>query len=325
MKEAFRSKRLISMGDQTDFQQIAVDLRQQVQQALDRHGPEHSDVARALSNLGNAEKSLGRLDDAKLLHLKAVQIYRTACGERDPRVAAALTNLGIVQKELGELEEAKASQELAVAIFLESLGPAEVRLATAYGNLGTVLKDLGRLEEAKDKLQQAVSICEAVQGPPAPSLVPLLVNLGNVLFELGELEEAGAGLERALAILGELPEPRGLPELQVATALNNLGSMAIGSGDYSRAKTLLGSALATYQRCLPSDHRRIADVLTNLGVAFKNLGESDEAEAAWQRALQVSLRAYGDDHALTSLIRHNLDELSKKPQASRDPGGDPWP
>jgi tetratricopeptide (TPR) repeat protein len=166
--------------------------------------------AEAHSNLGNTQQELGRLDKAKASFLKAVALK--------PDYAGGYYNLGNVLKELGELDEAQASYKRAIILKSD--------FAEAHYNLGNTLQELSRLDEAQENFKRAVEL--KLDYAEAHS------NLGNTYKELGRLDEAEASYWQAIEFKSDYAE-----------AHNNLGNLykELGRLDEAEASYLKAIAL----------------------------------------------------------------------------------
>jgi tetratricopeptide (TPR) repeat protein len=233
----------------------------------------------AHTNLGNALRAGGRLDDAAARHRRAIELQ--------PDYAEAHNNLGSALRDLSRPDEAVKSYRKAVAIKPD--------FVMAHNNLGLTLLTLGRFEEAASSYRRVLKL--------RPDLVDAHNNLGNALRDSGHIEEAAASYRRALAI-----QP-GYAKLHnnLGNALLDLGQIEEAAASYLRALELepdfakahsnLGSAFrelgrldeaeASYRRALfiQADS---ADVLTNLGVVQRLQGRADDAETSLRRALDIN-------------------------------------
>ena len=97
---------------------------------------------RVFLNYGVILKNLGKLKEAELSYLKAIDII--------PDYVNAHYNLGNVLKDLGKLKEAELSYRKAIDIKPD--------YAEAYSNLGNVFRDLGKYQEAELSYHKAIEL-----------------------------------------------------------------------------------------------------------------------------------------------------------------------
>ena len=212
-------------------------------QALQRAAQLLPDDAEAHSNLGNACRACGQLEEAVRCHRRALSIR--------PDYAEAHNNLGTALQNLGRTEEALASYRRAAALKSD--------FAMAHANLGNALRALARPAEAVTSYRQALAV--------NPNDVEVLSRLGSVRIDLGECEEAVASYRRALEVTphsAELHCSLGMAlllerqadqaeascrkalELDPAlpSALILLAELRAARGDFAEAQVLLRRAVA---------------------------------------------------------------------------------
>lgn len=244
--------------------------------------------ADARLNLGNALKSLARLDEAEAA-------YRAA-STLNPNDPLAQASLAVVLQDVGRLDEAISAFRKALAIspsdanahfglgnaFMSrgeaNLAAESFRNAIAHGathaeapmNLGCALAELGRYDEAEAALRSAIKA--------DPTSAEAYNNLGAVLTRQGKLDEALAALERALALHPDFVE-----------AHNNVGRAQFERGDVERAEAAYRRALAVK----PDD----VDTLINLA----GLGERANRLDIARPAIEAGLRLVPDHPSLNLL------------------------
>ena len=139
------------------------------------------DAAPYHSNLGNALRAAGRLDDAVRSFERALAL--------EPAFPDALGNLGSALLALGRLAEAGEHLERAL-----ELDPGSVPNLT---NLGAVRRAQGRIAEAIELWRRALAL--------RPDHADALANLGRALEDDGRVDEA-IDVYRRAAALGPDPE-----------------------------------------------------------------------------------------------------------------------
>ena len=139
-------------------------------------------MAAAYSNLGNALKDQGKLEEAIAAYRKAVSIK--------PDLAEAHSNLGNALRDQGRLDEA-------VLACRQAIG-SRPDYAEAHCNLGNALRDQAKLEEAVLAYRQAIRI--------KPDYAEAHSNLGVALADQGKHDEAIAAFRQATSIEPNLAE-----------------------------------------------------------------------------------------------------------------------
>ncbi len=203
-------------------------------------GPEHTDVAMVVGNLGIALGRIGKFEEALAFHRRAIASSEKIFGPDHPQVATALNNLCTVLDNMGRPEEALPLQDRALKIRERALGPEHPLLATSFNNQCVVLGALGRTEEALPLCRRARAIIEKTLGPQS-SRVAILLNSEAAALAHGERHaEALALYERALA----------LREQSLGPTHPDLVADLVGIGQEKVALRQLTQAVAPLERAL---------------------------------------------------------------------------
>jgi tetratricopeptide (TPR) repeat protein len=150
--------------------------------------------AAAHSNLGNALRELGRIDEAITHCEHAIALQ--------PDLAEAHNNLGNALIEQGRLDEAIDRYEHAIALKPD--------FALAHNNLGSALQEVGRIDEAIGRYEHAIAL--------KPDYAEAHRHLAAANFETGQSVEQTATIEALLAS-GVLTKDK---EVHLHFALGNL-------------------------------------------------------------------------------------------------------
>jgi CHAT domain-containing protein/tetratricopeptide (TPR) repeat protein len=95
----------------------------------------------------------------------------------------------------------------------------------------------------------------------------------------------------------------------LATSLNNLGSVFQSQGRLTEAEILLREALAMRRRLIKGDHPNLALSLNNLGLLLKDQGRLAEAEPLLRDALAIYRRLFRGDHPDLATSVNNMGIL----------------
>jgi CHAT domain-containing protein len=226
----------------------------------------NSNLAISLLRMGNYKGAIDHL-------LKALAITRRRGMERES--ALVLNNLGSAYFDHGDMELARTYAEQALAIKEKVGDPGE--LATTLMNLGVLEQAAGQTSRAREMFDRALKLAEE------PSLLPirlsLLFNYGNLLFRQHDETRAKEMLESTVALA---EKHGGAPE--AANARVVLAQLAVGQHRDDDALELARAA-AEYGRW--SGHADVlAQALDVAGVAMLELKRLDEAQAAFEEAIQ---------------------------------------
>jgi tetratricopeptide (TPR) repeat protein len=206
------------------------------------------DDAEAHSNLGNAFRAAGQLENAVNSHRRAAAV--------NPGYAEAHNNLGSALLDLGHLDEAMASFTRAIAI--------KPTIALAHSNLSNVLTLQNRLPEAEASCRRALEL--------NPNLTAAIVQLAELQAGTGQFQEAEDLLKRAIAIEPDMPE--------AWSGLVRWRKMAHGDVVW------LAQAQRIADQRLPP--RREVHLRYALGKYFDEVGDYEQAFANFRRANELT-------------------------------------
>ncbi|MEM7049866.1 MAG: serine/threonine-protein kinase [Acidobacteriota bacterium] len=238
------------------------------------------------------ERSLPRLDE----------------GLREEAEARAelLHTTGSILGVLGHHDVARAQLEEAYEIRRQRHGEDHPESAASLAALAAANKELGDFDLAEEQARKAVDISRRLQaeGHPASAagaLVESLNHLVSVLCFRNEFEAADEPAREALQLARALPGG----SLQELAALEHLARIRSAEGSYREAIQLNRAALERRRRRDGEDHPGQIPTLNNLGLSLRRLDDLEEAERAYQRALDLTIENFGREN-LNPYVLNNL-------------------
>ncbi len=242
-------------------------------------------LAPALGDLANAQRSLGRLDAALATAEQALAIVRTLGRNRD--VAAGLGQIAQILMVQQRYAEAEARYDEALRAVREA-GDLELQglLLTHQGGLQDYL---GQYDQAVERYQQALRLFQR-----ADNLVGEMSTcdlLATAERHRGQLDAAEAWYRRSRELAERLQDQR-----QLAAVAHNLGILyqtrVKQTDDAERRTALLRQAVASVKESLAiflemQDQVSAATSYSNLGALHCLLGELDQAEKYALQGLQI--------------------------------------
>ena len=286
------------------------------------------DLAMVYNNLGNLQVELGRFDEARATHEKALALRQGLADEQqgDATSLSDLSysehNLGWLDSKVGRPESAWAHYRRAVELREQvlKLAPARVErraeLATTLHNLGWVIASTGRKNEARDVSRRGVALLEQCVADQ-PNVVSHRFNLSQILCSLGELLEgndarAPFAKARALgeAIVAEVPTVHRYRS-HLAMTLMLAGNLERNLKDYGEAIALQeravahGEALAREHPDMVPYQLSLAGSLSHLGLTLVDAERPADGLACHERAqgvYEALLRKNPADIGVASLL-----------------------
>ena len=116
---------------------------------IERDRMEFAEAGRLLNQTASYLYERGQYAEAEPLYQQAMEIHRTALGERHPDYATSLNNLAELYRAMGRHAEAEPLYQQAMEIRRTALGERHPDYATSLNNLAGLYRAMGRHAEAE--------------------------------------------------------------------------------------------------------------------------------------------------------------------------------
>jgi tetratricopeptide (TPR) repeat protein len=160
-------------------------------------GNKHADVARSLSDVGEALRKQSRYDEAEPLFAQALAMQRELLGNTNPAVARTLFRLGMMHNRRQQGAQAEPFFREALVIFRQH--PNE-DLREPLDQLGLSLMRQGKYAEAEPIAHETEALCRKLAPLGDPLLAGALYHVGFLFRAQGKHAEAEPYLREALEI-----------------------------------------------------------------------------------------------------------------------------
>ena len=260
--------------------------------ALQRSGHDPELAAQLDNAAAGAWIEHHELERGEALLRRALQIREEAFGPGHPSRSSALGNLGRVLAARGQLDEAAQVFERARQAMEAEYGPHHPDTATALDNLGAVNGDAGRHSRALAFHRKALEIREASLGPDHLYNAHSHYNIALNLREMGRFDEAVEHQGRAI----EIYEEGGGSPIDMAIALDAMGSLRLERDEAVQARAAFERAVAILGEQLGAEHRRTARVQMHLAPALARTGDVEQARSLALAASERLEAQLGADH-----------------------------
>jgi tetratricopeptide (TPR) repeat protein len=272
--------------------------------SLTEHMRKQMGGGRSLSTLGRLIFHMGDFEKSK-------QVCQAALiSEINAKESAILhNNLAMSYKKLGDLDTALLIYKHALEIEQEYLPEEDSFIAATLSNISTIHLQRGHFDLALEYAQRSLSINLRVRPINHENLSIAYDCLGSIRYGQGKILEALENYERALAIRVE-----GMPPTHSHTAAshNNIGFIYAKQGRHEEALMKFQKCLEMELTSLPVNHPSIANSHHNIGCTLHELGKHQEALEHCHRAVQISTKTYGSEHAQTRQHQKKLDYISNQ-------------
>jgi tetratricopeptide (TPR) repeat protein len=163
-------------------------------------GPEHPDVATALSNLAGNLLQADRAEEALEVSRRALAIGEKVYGAEHPLITDTLGGIASVLVVLGRYDEAATTTRRAIDIVTKSQGPDDPKLGLLYGALAMTYRHAKKYRDSCAAIDESLRIAEKSLGTSHPYMASALTNRADCHLRNGQPAAAIADAERALAI-----------------------------------------------------------------------------------------------------------------------------
>jgi CHAT domain-containing protein len=247
-------------------------------------GSAHSKVALALHNIGKIELNMTQYEAALSAFRSAREIYEANLPAETSRLVELLIDTASLHARLGNRETALALADETVKLARDRLGDNHPTTALALHFAGTVNRSMGRSEAALKDLGAALRIYGASQARVQRKIPEVLDDVSVAFVRAGCIDEAThvqtLSIEHYAAAYGATHD-------RVASAYHRLGGLYRENGKFAEARAPLFKAAEIFESIFGPNHRRIADVYSDLASSSARIGLNKEALTYGLRALRI--------------------------------------
>jgi class 3 adenylate cyclase/tetratricopeptide (TPR) repeat protein len=285
-------------------------LAEQLVEVCERQfGPEHTETARALTNLARVAQTQGRVDEAEPLLRRAITIQEQSLHADHPDLAQTITTLGGCFSGRGDLHSAEPYFRRALEIRERVLGAEHPLTLFTLDSLAKALVELGRLDEAESLFRRALAAHERSVGTEHSDTAFALTALAEVLGKKGDLAGAEPLIRRALAV-----QQTSLPPDHPDTGLSmwHLAETLRGLRRSDEAEPLARRTLQVWESSFGPEHEWTAWALISLAETRLAQGAAGEAAELAERAVGVLHKVFGPNHGVlaSTLVLQSRAQLA---------------
>jgi eukaryotic-like serine/threonine-protein kinase len=259
-------------------------------------GESNPETLASRSELGDALRFLGKLDEAENHLRTTLDAQRRASGADNLDSLVTVSRLGVVVYNKGDLKQADSILSSAVA-GLRRLGrPATSELIDTLQWLGQTYRDEDKRQQAVTVQLESLDLARKTNGEDHPSTLSALDALGLLYWDLGRLDEAESYLRQSLDASRRV---LGADHTDTLTTTLNLGLVLVDREKYADAEAAFRTALDGYRKQLGADHAFTLTAMGNLCSDLTLQKKFDQAESVCRSALAGRSRTLGEDHRAT--------------------------
>lgn len=174
--------------------------------------------------------------------------------------------------------------EQALQIEIDARGRMHDRVGIARANLARGLAEAGKLEPSVVQYEQAIDIFGATLGKTADVTLQNRASRAVLLTMMGDVSTA----EDELRALVETIDPEESSSRRLAMIVRyDLGTLLLEQNRVEEARGFLSAALELAQALYGANSVDLAELHHQLGVVWRRLARTDEAQEAFTRALTI--------------------------------------
>ena len=173
-------------------------------------------------------------------------------------------------------------------------------------NQALLFKMNGNTSEAALIFERVIEKYTIYYGEDHPSTINATLNYANVLKDNKDYEKAVEMFERGI---------KGRKNTEGDDSLNYALAKAMAAGAYRELGNYVTSDLYLKDAYLKvaleygEDHISCAAILNSQGMLFKKQGKFERALDSYNRAIEIKIAHFGEDHPETCATRHNIGEV----------------
>ncbi len=260
----------------------------------------HKTIGRTYARLGDYDPAIERLEYA----LRLLEIAP------DPVTEAITRNLlGGTYLELREIDAAEREITQGFALAEAATANAgrehDTLLCDSLSTMSTLLTQLGRYEEAAVHARRALDCWCAVEGERSVDAARAQRQLAKTRRDQGDTRGAATMLRGAIALYRQTADD----DFFLSSMLKDLAQVESELEHGAESVRLLEEAMELDRRYYGPNHPRFANTLNSIGVSHFQLGNYDEAEAAYREALRIGRDRFGPNNPQNGTTLFNLAGL----------------
>ena len=201
------------------------------------YGPDHFNVAPALTDCAMILSKLGRFPEAEATMQRSLDINLANFGADHYKIALNLGAFANIKRDQEKWAEALALTEQSLDVKRKTFADDHPGMAVSYQRIGLLLRELERYEESLENLDKALALQIATTGEENNRVAHTLTYKAKTLLAMGRLQEAEQTIRRAMPIHEKLNPPP-----QIADALIVLGAVLAQASQCEAAVDYLDQA-----------------------------------------------------------------------------------
>lgn len=217
-------------------------------------------------------------------------------------LATLTTNMAATYRALGDYKNAKKFYLESLNAWEKLVGKEHENYAIIASNYSLFLEGQNQFEEALKYAKEALSIRKRIYSENNENIVISHRALSSIYLNIGHYELA---IDHAKSAVTSAVEATGEKSELAASSELSLGRAYRTTGDIGAAQKHIANANEIYNSVSPSS-TWAADTINELALLEQSVQKYDLAESNFNRALDIYLKIYGDNHPNISIMYENI-------------------
>ena len=275
--------------------------------AEQRWGRRSTQVADALSRLGETHYAQDDYEQAERLLIEALDIYEQMVAPDDERLAHCLNLLAMANSGRGLNGKAKPLAQRALRILeKKKRGAVDAEIASTLNTLAMIINHQGDFKTAEAMYLDAAARFDRLGGSKLRDASDCRENLIFLYKELDQFQDAERLLDEVLAFRRRTLPP---DDPTIADLLISRADLLAEKGNFAAARQEIDRAIPMYEKSYGNNTPQYANSILGSAPIFLEMREFDLAEAILQRGLRILEKAYSPKHPHIMVGQVNLASL----------------
>jgi tetratricopeptide (TPR) repeat protein len=265
--------------------------------------PEDPTIGSDLSDLSNALRAAGKLDEAGPMIDRSIEILTRHETPRSDALPVALYRKGEWLMSEGRLKDADSLVTVAIRMLESTAGGDTADLVNMYNLGGTIEERMGDPRGAEQAYLRAIDLAIASGGEEQTSVVLLHRNLAAHYVHTHEPEKATPHADEAERVARKIFPP---DHPYIAAVLGARADILQYQGRLGEAAAIREEDLRILKKSFGPVHPKVAGELNALGGLYQSQGKLDLAITRMREARDMKRELYGEDNDQTAESAANL-------------------
>jgi tetratricopeptide (TPR) repeat protein len=264
-------------------------------------------LAEALNDLALVYEEENKIALAETTFRSALAAREKLVGTNSPMLVPILDNLAALERSQRRYLETISLYKRVLAILEAAPSTAPQKLAASLNNLALTFQAAQEYPVSEVLLQRAISIVEKLPPPQHDEVVTLMSNLAEIYGVQQKYAQSESLYRKALEIESHTIS---FSDARMAATENRLAALLRDQGKFEDAQPFVKDSLAHAEKT--GDVSILIPALNNMAMLYREMGQRSDAEALYQRVLDLRMKDPAASVADLAAAYRNLGTLKRE-------------